>query len=162
MVDPKDDLVSFLRGNVDGTAFSVPFDNTSDIVHADYEGTRSYPEIAVVSKDVVVSGGGQTGATGIDPTGAGAIQDAIYLVQVDCWGGPEDDDVYADHGSHPDTVANELGEETASTCRVGADGAPAGYEWMFADPPFETDDVESSPTHHRERVQVRMKVTYTP
>jgi hypothetical protein len=57
-------------------------------------------------------------------------------------------------------VANELGEEVAETCRVGVDGAPAGYEWMFADPPAEGDDTEESPTVHREIVTVRMKVTY--
>lgn len=162
MVDPKDDLVEFLRANVDGTTFSVPFDNASDIVHADYEGSRDYPEIAVVSKDSITPGGGQTGASGIDPSGAGAIQDTIYLVQVDCWGGKEDEAPYPDYDTHPDIVANELGEEAASVCRAGSDGAPAGYEWMFCQPPYEADDTDESPTSHREIVEVRMKVTYMP
>lgn len=162
MVDPKDDLVEFLRGNVDGTAFSVPFDNAEDIVHADYEGTREYPEIAVVSKDSITPGGGQTGATGIDPTGAGAIQDTIYLIQVDCWGGVEDEDPYPGLDTHPDIVAVELGEEVARVCRVTPENAPEGYEWMFCHPPYEADDTDASPTSHREIVEVRMKVTYTP
>lgn len=162
MVDPKDDLVSHLRGNFNSGAVSVSFTNSDDIVHADYDGDRDFPEVAVVSKDPVVPGGGQTQATGIDASGAGAIQDVIYLVQVDCWGGPHDADIYASEGSDPDTVAVELGEEVAATCRVGSDGAPSGYEWMFAEPPQEADDVEESPTKHREIVTVRMKVTYTP
>lgn len=162
MVDPKDDLVEFLRTNVDGSTFSVPFDKQSDIVHADYEGSREYPEIAVVSKDSITPGGGQTGATGVDPTGAGAIQDTIYLIQVDCWGGTEDTPVYSDYDSHPDAVSVELGEEVARVCRVGTSGAPSGYEWMFCHPPYEADDTDASPTSHREIVEVRMKVTYVP
>jgi len=161
MVDPKGDLVEYLRDNVDGSAASVPFTNADDIVFADYDGGAGpFPQVAVVSKDPVVPGGGQTQATGSDPSGGGPIQDVIYLVQVDCWGGPDDAQVYADHGSHPDVVANELGEEVAATCRVGSDGAPAGYEWLFAEPPQESDDTEQSPTEHREIVTVRMKVTY--
>lgn len=163
MVDPKGDLVDFLRANVDGSAASVPFTNADDIVFADYDsGAGPFPQVAVVSKDPVVPGGGQTGATGIDPSGAGPIQDVVYLVQVDCWGGPDDATVYEDNGSHPDVVATELGEEVAETCRAGSDGAPDGYEWIFADPPAEGDDTEESPTEHRDIVTVRMKVTYTP
>lgn len=162
MVDPKDDLRTFLRNNFTSGAISVTFTNSDDIVFADYDGNQEYPEVAVVSKDTVVPGGGQTQATGIDPGGGGPIQDVIYLLQVDCWGGPEDADIYQDEGSHADTVANELGEEVASTCRIGTAGAPAGYEWMFAEPPFESDDTKASPTKHREIVTVRMKVTYTP
>lgn len=163
MVDPKDDLRTFLRSNFDDSVVSVPFANADDIVFADYDGgVGPYPQVAIVSKDPVVPGGGQTQATGIDPSGAGAIQDVIYLVQVDCWGGPDDATVYATNGSHPDIVANEIAEEVAATCRVGSDGAPSGYEWVYAEPPTEADDVDASPTEHREIVTVRMKVTYTP
>lgn len=162
MPDVKADLVDFLRDNVDPSAVSVPWTNADDVVFADYDGDRDYPQAAVVSRDPVVTGGGQTGATGIDPGGDGPIQDVVYLVQVDCWGGPEDDPVYSGSGTHPDIVAVELAEVVAETCRVGSDGAPAGYEWIMADPPTEADDVEEDPTHHREIVQVRMKVTYTP
>lgn len=174
MPDVKDDLRTFLRDNFDDTAVSVPFTNDDDIVFADYDGAREYPQVAIVSRDPVVTGGGQTGATGIDPSGAGPVQDVVYLVQVDCWGGPEDEQVYQDTGygngyslayasvTHADTVAVQLAEEVAATCRVGSDGAPDGYEWLMADPPQEADDTEESPTHHREIVTVRMKVTYTP
>lgn len=162
MPDAKADLVDHLRANFDSGVVSVPFTNSDDIVFADYDGARDYPEVAVVSKDAITPGGGQTGATGIDPTGAGAIQDTIYLVQVDCWGGPDDAQTYQDNGSHPDIVAQELGEEVAKTCRVGSDGAPSGYEWMFCQPPYEADNTDASPTSHREIVEVRMKTTYTP
>jgi len=163
MVDPKADLVDHLRANVDPNAVPVPFTNADDVVFADYDGDLGpFPQVAVVSKDPVVPGGGQTQATGIDPSGAGPIQDVVYLVQVDCWGGPVDADVYANHGSDPDSVANDLAEEVAATCRVGSDGAPAGYEWLFADPPREADDTEASPTKHRDIVTARLKVTYTP
>lgn len=161
MVDPKDDLRTFLRNNFNSNAVSVTFTNSDDIVFADYDGAQSHPEVAIVSKDTVVPGGGQTQATGIDPGGGGGIQDVIYLVQVDCWGGPDDADIYQSEGSHPDIVANELGEEVARVCRAGTNGL-ADYEWVFAEPPFESDDTEESPTKHREIVTVRMKVTYTP
>lgn len=162
MPDVKDDLVTFLRNNFDDTQVSVPFTNSADIVFADYDGSRDYPQIAVVSRDPIVNGGGATGVTGIDPGGGGPIQDVVYLVQVDCWGGPEDDDVYQNNGSHPDIVAVELAEEVANVCRIGDDGAPSGYNWIMADPPEEADDVEQNPTEHREIVQVRLKYTYGP
>lgn len=162
MVDPKDDLRTFLRTNFNSNAVSVSFTNSDDIDFADYDGNQDYPEVAIVSKDTIVPGGGQTQATGIDAGGGGGVQDVIYLVQVDCWGGPDDADVYSSDGSHPDIVANELGEEVARVCRAGADGAPDGYEWMFSEPPYEADDTDESPTKHREIVTVRMKVTYTP
>lgn len=163
MVDPKADLRTFLRTNFDSTAISVSFTNDDDIVFADYDGGAGpYPQVAIVSKDPVVLGGGQTQATGIDPGGGGGIQDVVYLVTVDCWGGPDDADVYDTDGSHPDIVANELGEGVAATCRIGSAGSPDGYEWLFAEPPAEADDTDESPTKHREIVTVRMKVTYTP
>lgn len=163
MVDPKDDLLTYLRSEVNSDAFSVPFTNSDDIVFADYDGGAGpYPQIAVVSKDSITPRGGTTGATGIDPGGGGPIQDVIYLVQVDCWGGPSTDDTYSTHGSDPDTVANELAEEVASVCRTGTTNPPSGYEWMYCDPPMEADDTETSRTKHREIVTVRMKTTYTP
>jgi hypothetical protein len=162
MPDVKDDLVTFLRSNFDDTAPSVDWTNDDDIVFADYDGARSYPEVAVVSRDPIVPGGGTTGATGIDAGGGGPVQDVVYLVLVDCWGGPHDADAYSGSATDPDSVAVELAEEVASTCRQGSDGAPSGYEWIMADPPQEADDIEENPTHHREQVQVRMKWTYTP
>lgn len=162
MVDPKADLREFLRDNLNPSAISVPFTNGDDVVFADYDGEQTYPQVAIVSKDPVVPGGGQTQATGIDPSGAGPVQDVIYLVQIDCWGGPDDASIYQTEGSHPDTVANELGEEVAATCRVGTDGAPDGYEWLMAGPPTEADDTDESPTKHRDIVTARLKVTYTP
>jgi len=162
MPDVKADLVDFLQANFDDTVPSVPWTNSDDIVFADYDGQRDYPQVAVVSRDPVVPGGGQTKATAIDPGGNGPIQDVIYLVLVDCWGGPDDLSVYDDNDAHPDEVAVEIAEEVASVCRQGSDGAPSGYEWIMADPPTEADDIEEEPTHHREQVTVRMKYTYTP
>jgi hypothetical protein len=160
-MDPKGDLRDFLQTNLDTSEMSVPMNATEDIVFADYDGGPGpYPNAAIVSKDAVVPGGGQTGATGIDPQDGSPIQDTIYTVQVDCWGGPDDAKVYTDHGSHPDVVANELGEAVADACRVGHEGAPDGYEWLFAAPPYEADDTEESPTNHREIVVARLKVTY--
>lgn len=162
MPDVKADLVSFLRSNFDTSQVSVSFGTSDDIVHADYDGQRSYPQIAVVSRDPIVPGGGTTGATGIDPSGDGPIQDVVYLVLVDCWGGPKDESVYQGNSADPDSVAVELAEEVAKVCRQGSEGEPTGYEWIMADPPVEADDIEESPTHHREQVQVRLKTTYTP
>jgi len=162
MPDAKDDLVSFLRSNFDDTAPSVPWTNSDDIVHADYDGSRDYPQIAVVSSDFIVPGGGQTQATGMDAGGAGPIQDRIYLIQTDCWGGPDTESVYNQQNTHPDVVATELADEVFSTCFQGTDASPSGYEWITADPPEEADDVEETPTHHRQIVNVRLKWTYTP
>lgn len=161
-IDPKADLRDFVESNFDDTVPSVPFDRVDDVQIANYDVGPDWPEIAIVSADPVVPGGGQTGATGIDPSGAGPIQDVVYRILVDCWGGPRDAQVYQDHGSDPDTVAVELSQELAATCRVGSDGSPSGYEWIFADPPRDANDVEAEPTEHRQQVPVRLKTTYTP
>jgi hypothetical protein len=166
--DPKNDLVAFLRANFDSTALSVSFtpgdetDTTADgdIKFADYDGAREYPQVAVVSKDSTVVGGGDTQVSAMDGGGGGPVQNTIYLIQVDCWGGPDDAPIYESGGSHPDIVANELGEEVAATCRVGTDGAPDGYGWMMSEPPFEADDTNETPARHREIVTVRMATTY--
>jgi hypothetical protein len=160
MVDPKKDLRDFLRSNLNTGAVPVPM-STDDIVVGDPDGNRTYPQAAVTTKDPIVPGGGETQATGIDPaSGGGPIQDVVYLVQVDCWGGPHDADVYATHGSNPDRVANDLGEEVATTCRVGVSGAPTDYEWLFTGPPTEADDTDENPVSHREVVTVRLKATF--
>jgi hypothetical protein len=160
MVDPKKDLRDYLRNNLNTGALTVPM-STSDIVIGDPDGSRTYPQAAVTTKDPIVPGGGETQATGINPAkGSAPIQDVVYTVQVDCWGGPHDADVYANHGSNPDRVANDLGEEVAATCRVGQSGSPANYEWLFAGPPQEADDTDHNPTSHREVVTARLKVTF--
>lgn len=158
-IDPKADLRDFLEPLASDWDTSIDID-ADDVVVSDSRGDRTYPQVSIVSADSIVAGGGNTAATGIDPGGGGPIQDAIYLVQVDCWGGPADASVYAGTDTHPDVVARELGEAVAEACRVGADGAPAGYEWIMAEPPFESDDTDPAWPVHREIVTVRMKVTY--
>lgn len=163
MVDPKEGLRDFLRTNLTPGNISVTFTNADDIVIANYDGGAGpYPKVAVVSKDSIILGGGETGVTAIDQANDGPVQRVTYRLQVDCWGGPEDADIYQSEGSHADTVANELGEEVHATCRVGSDGAPSGYGWMMAEPPFENDDTEEHPTEHRETVIVRMGLNYGP
>lgn len=163
MADPKEDLLNFLRSNFTPGNVSVSFTNADDIVHADYDGGAGpFPQVAIVSRDNSIVGGGETGVTAIDVANDGPVQTVIESIQVDCWGGPRDADIYDSEGSDPDTVANELAEEVASVCRVGTDGVPSGYGWMMAEPPFEADDTEEDPTEHREIVIVRMGHGYGP
>lgn len=159
-----EDLVGFLRSNVDTSNISVTFSTSDDIHQADYDGGHDYPEIAVVSTDPVVPGGGDTRFTGMDPTGAGPIQSGIEVVLVDCWGGPADDPAYVGNSVHPDTVANELAREVwKRSIDAAADAAPSGYEWISADPPRTADDTESyEDTHFRDQVTVRLGYTESP
>lgn len=160
--DPSDDLVSFLRSNVDDSNISVPFSTSDDIDHADYDGPNDYPQIAVVSNDPVVPGGGETGWTGMDPGGGGPIQDRVETMLVDCWGGPEDRDVYQNNGTHPDKVAAELRAEVVRACNAAAaGGAPSAYEWIAATPQGDADDTERDRTHYREQALCRLKHTET-
>jgi hypothetical protein len=173
--DIKADLVAFLREYFDETAVSVTFspgDPTDPTVEGDvrfagYDGANDYPQVAVVSEDPVVAGGGQTQYSGIDAGGRGGIQDVITAVQIDCWGGPHDADVYQTEDSNPDTVANELGREThrvlfeADEADVGPP-VPDGYEWVNAEQPSSSNDIERSPTHYRRIVVARTKHTETP
>lgn len=173
--DIKSDLVAFLREHVDETKISVPFnvgDPTSPteaggVQIADYDGEKAHPQVAVVSEDPVVAGGGETMYSGMDAGGRGGIQDVVTLVQIDCWGGPRDDDVYQTHGSHPDTVSNELGREVHRVLFEADESdegppVPTGYEWVNAEPPEESHDVERSPTHFRRVVVARTKHTERP
>lgn len=163
MVDPKIDLRDFLRTNLDETAISVTFAKADDIVIGNVDdGLGPYPQVAIPSRDSAIVAGGDTGVTAVDQTNDAPVQLTIQRVQVDCWGGPRTASIYSQENSDPDTVATELGEEVASTCRVGEGGAPTGYGWMMAEPPFEADDTERETTHHREIVIVRMGLDYGP
>jgi hypothetical protein len=163
MIDVSEDLVEFLRSRVDGGVVSVAFDPASDIDHADYDGANHYPQVAVVSEDPQVPGGGRTKFTGMDGGGAGPIQDVVVSVLVDCWGGPHDDDTYRGGDVHPDVVAAELATEVWETClNAAVTGAPAGYEWIGAEPPQDADDTTRDSVHYRQQVVARLKHTYTP
>ncbi|WP_226041567.1 hypothetical protein [Natrinema sp. DC36] len=173
--DIKSDLVAFLRTHFNESEVPVAFtagdptDPTAegDVRFADYDGDNDYPQVAIASEDPVVPGGGETGYSGIDAGGKGGIQDVITSVQIDCWGGPYDADVYQSEGSHPDVVANALGREVHRVL-FEADEAdegppvPDGYEWVNAEQPVESNDTQRSPTHYRRFVIARMKHTETP
>jgi hypothetical protein len=162
-MDVSDDLVTFLQSRVDESAVSVGFDSDSDIDHADYDGANHYPQMAVVSEDSQVPGGGRTKYTGMDGGGGGPIQDVIVSVLVDCWGGPEDDPAYIDTDVHPDLVAAELAGEVWDACLDAATtGPPEGYEWIGAEPPRDADDTTRDTVHYRQQVITRLKHTYTP
>lgn len=163
MEDVSDDLVSFLRDRLDDSVVSVGFSASSDIGHADYAGANSYPQIAVVSEDPQVPGGGQTQFTGMDGGGGGPIQDVIVSILVDCWGGPTDHDAYTDVDVHPDLVAAELATEVQQVCLAASTVEPPdGYEWISASPPQDADDTERDAVHYRQQVAVRLKYTWTP
>jgi len=162
-VDPSDDLVSFLQTNFDSSVVSVSFSTSSDIDHANYEGPNDYPQVAVVSEDPFVLGGGVTGFTGIDPDGDGPVQDVIVEILVDCWGGPETETVYQNNDVHPDTVATELAHEVWQTCNdAAAADSPSGYAWVSADPPRDADDTDRQQTHYRQQVVCRLKHRHSP
>ena len=127
--DIKSDLVAFLREHFNESEIPVTFEagdpadptTVEGVRFADYDGANNdFPQVAIVSEDSVVPGGGQTQMTGIDAGGGGGIQDVVTSVQIDCWGGPHDADIYQSEGAHPDVVANALARETHSVL-FGAD-----------------------------------------
>lgn len=159
MVAPRIDLRDFLRSELAGDDTSVSFTPSDDVIVGTGDGVEEYPTVAIASKDPVVPGGGQTAATGIDPSGAGAIQDTVWLCQIDCWGGP----ARGNPDTHPTVVAGELASAVhAALFETVPEDAPAGYEWVSAEPPTVADDTEANPTHHREIVIARAKSTYRP
>jgi len=159
-IDPADDLVSFLQSNINASNISVSFTPSDDVKHAVYEGSNDYPQIAIVSNDPVVPGGGETGFTAIR-SGNGPVQDSIETLLVDCWGGPEDDDTYQGGSDHPDGVAAELRAEVVRTCNSDVTNPPNGYQWISAESLGDADDTDRSPTHYREQVTARLKQTKT-
>jgi hypothetical protein len=159
-IDPADDLVSFLQSNINASNISVSFTPSDDVKHANYEGSNDYPQIAIVSNDPVVPGGGETGFTAIR-SGNGPVQDSIEALLVDCWGGSPDDGTYQDNSDDPDATAAELRAEVVDTCNSNATNPPRGYQWMSGTNQGDADDTDRSPTHYREQVLVRMKQTKT-
>jgi hypothetical protein len=160
MTDVSGDLVDFLRSEADFTSVSVSFDDQNDLHEANPDGGRSYPSVVTVSEDPIVPGGGDTQFTAMDPGGGGPIQDRIWLVTVDCWGGPVSAGAYEGVDVHPDDVAGELGNIVSDTCiNAAADAAPSGYEWISADPPSTANDTDPEYTHYRRQVTCRLKTT---
>lgn len=165
--DVKADLIEFLRAHVNGDRISISFTPDSDIGFEEYDDVEQEVYVTPVSLDTVVPGGGQTQYSGIDPSGAGGIADVVASLQVDCWAGDREADIYAGSGTHPDIVATELAQEVYRVL-FGADESatgppiPSDYEWTNAEPPTESNDVEQSPTKYRRLVIARMKYTQTP
>lgn len=160
VVDVSATVVDFLRAELDPAAVPVPFDVADDVGFAEYDRAIDYPFVAAVSEDPVVVGGGNTAFTALGADG-GPVQDRVWLVTIDCWGGPIDDDVYQSAGSHPDKVANALGHLVADAANDAAEaGAPDGVAWISAEPPVTANDTDREPTHYRRQVTVRAKTTY--
>lgn len=163
MVTPKEDLRDWVRPRFDDSAISVPFTAADDLDIANRDVGPSWPSIEIAASDPIVPGGGPMDMTGMDPGGGGAIQDQIYAIHVDCWGGPRDAAVYADHGSDPVTVADELGQELHSAAWATPENAPAGYNGaVSATPPMDAPETDATPTEHRTVVRVFLKATHTP
>lgn len=165
--DTKKDLIDHLRSEFDTSAISVPFDVSDDIAFEAYDDVEKEVYVTPVSEDSTSPGGGETQYTGIDPSGAGGIQDIVTSVQIDCWGGDEEADVYMTNNTHPDIVANELSTEVHrilfNTDESSSGPAiPTGYDWMNAQPPSEADDTEENPTTFRDIVIARTKHTVRP
>jgi hypothetical protein len=165
--DIKADLIEFLRSHVGDAAISVAFTPDDDIGFEQYDDADQDIYVTASSEDPAVPAGGQTQYSGVDPGGAGGIQDVVTSLQIDCWGGDIDADAYAGVDSHPDIVANELAREVHRVLfEAGESGSgpptPSGYEWINAEPPREANDVERSPTKYRRIVIARTKHTETP
>lgn len=157
-LDVSEDLVAFLRSRLDVDDIPVAFDVDDDIGLGKYNASVAQPFVTPVSEDPVVPGGGQTGYTALGADGP--LQDQVWLVLVDCWGGAVDASIYQDEDAHPDGVANVLGQLVARACReAAAAGAPDGYEWVNADPPQTANDDQRDPTHYRRQVTCRLKTT---
>ena len=159
--DPKLDFRDWIRPRFDDTAISVTFSASDDLDIANYDVGPAWPSIAIVDATPVVRGGGATGATSFDPTGAGAYQEVDYLITVDCWGGPRTADIYASEGSDPDTVAVELAMELHRAAR-GEEATPSGYEYAFADPPQDATTTNEDETEYRQQVTARLGYRFGP
>jgi len=163
--DTTDDLLSFLTSGTpsfDPSNISVTV-SADDIEHANYDDGPTYPSVAIVSEDPSVLGGGPMDMTGMDGTGKGGIQDVITSVQVDCWGGDHETDIYHDEGSDPDTVAKELANEVHRVCfEADPDQVPSNYELINAAPPRSAHDTKSSPTKRRYVTIAYLKYTNHP
>lgn len=162
--DVKSDIIDFLRSHVDTSVIDVPFDKSDDIGFAAYDDVDQSVYVTPASEDGVVVGGGESRYSGMDGTGKGGIQDVVTTVQVDCWGGDRDDDVYTGVDSHPDIVANALSREVHRVLFESGESndeipTPDGYEWVNAEPPVEANDVQETPTKYRRYVVAVTKHT---
>lgn len=159
------DLRDFLQGSngIDTSTLSFSFSTSDDVVVSDPEGGPSYPEAAVASKDPTIPGGPATRFTGYDPSGAGPIQESIVSLQVDCWGGTEEDGTIQTDDVHPATAAEELAEAVWQACfDANAASPPSGYEWVAADRPFQNHDTTESPPAYRESTICYLKELNEP
>jgi len=165
--DVTTDIIDHLRSEVTAASIPVSFSTSDDIGYAQYDDTESDVYVTPVSEDPVVPGGGQTQYSGIDPGGAGPIQDVVTSVQIDCWGGDIDTPRNQAAGVHPHTVANDLGREVHRVLFESSEASssppvPSGYHWVNADPPRTADDSEASPTKYRRVVVAYAKHLETP
>ena len=158
MTGVSSDLVKFLREQADFDDVDVAFNPSEHVHQSNPDGNRRYPSVVTVSEDFVVPGGGSSQFTAMSD--GKALQDRVWLILVDCWGGPVTAKVYEGVDSHPDDVADALSNAVSDACiDASAVSPPTGYEWVSADPPQTANDEERKRTHYRRQVTCRMKTT---
>lgn len=153
--DPKRDLRWFLRQNLETDLLSFPFNADEQVDIADFDGGIEAPSIMIQAMNKTVPGGGTTGYTGIDGSGAGPTQDIQVSIQVDCWGGNIRSGAVREYGITPDEIATELGELVSKAGRDNSRNL-SNYRLISIPETQQNNDDRSNPTEYRQTTFARL------
>lgn len=82
---PEVEIKNLIRDEWDETIYDVGEQFVPSVHHGWVDSDGDYYEITVANPDESPVRGGETGYSGIDPTGAGPTQDIVGTVDVNCW-----------------------------------------------------------------------------
>lgn len=155
--DEAADLVAWLRGRLDWTAIDAD-PAALDVDFPNYEGGVDTPGIRVSTPETDTLRGGATGYSGMSPGGEGPTQDLRTTLQVDAWGGTENDGDVLE--SHPDVVATQLRSEVWRV--VLEDPAPEGYQYLSVLDTSTGHDTDADPVEYRQILFVALGYSLRP
>ena len=147
--DPKLKIRDLLRAGWDNTDVPVGLDE-SDIHTGWYDDGKSFPQVAVSNRNENVSGGGQSGFSGIAGDGSGGVQNRTGTVLVTSFAGSRED---YDSNGLAQFQAEEMGNAISRI--IGANQSPGEYLTLSVGPREDLIDTDSNPTEYAVQFQIR-------
>jgi hypothetical protein len=147
---------NLLRSNWNNS--SLPVGVSDDDIHTGwYDDGKGFPQISVTNTDGGAVGGGRTGYSAIDASGAGGIQLRSGTVLVTAWAGSRDD--YDSRG-----LEELQAEEMATVIEeiIGSNQSPGQLDSLSVDRRRKLVDSDANPVEHYVQFDVRFTWRKTP
>lgn len=125
-----------------------------------WDSDHTRPQITITAPDEAPLRGGQTGYTGIDPTGGGPVAEKLWAGDVAVWASRRADDIDSD--PNPKQVVYEVARELERLWIANADGQDDLESIGYFGPTQDTSKDDRDRTVWRMLFQMQCSITATP